>query len=241
MRLTKTLISGAAAVAVLGLVTVAAPAFADANSPYAAVATTSSAAAGSTAAMTFEFTNPSAVNIQNGTVPGSIAVFHAPTGVAFIDQPTVPVALSADGGKTFGATGMTATSCVVSAGGSTLTCNIGGASTPPGYIRKFSPQVTVDPSVAPGTVLTGSVDFTLWTTVGANPALWTTTTATSQLRAVGPGAPVYNDDTSVDIPGFGTRGRRSPSPTAPGSSSEPQPSRRTAHTRFTSRTHPAVT
>jgi hypothetical protein len=224
LRFTKTLISAGVAVAALSLLATAAPAMADAG-PLVPFPIATTVAPGTTGPMMFAFQNSGTDGTNfNAATAGSIAnpstvTFQAPAHTTFPDQATVQSQISTNNGATFGASSLATMNCVVSNAGSTLTCGItnppngiNGAGyntgTPPGAVRAFSPLVTVDATVAAGTVLTGgSGTFKLYNYQGT-PVGYTTGISNQPLLTTppAPGAPIYNEDGSVDIPGTGTPG-----------------------------------
>jgi hypothetical protein len=221
LRFTKTLIGAAAAAAVLGILATAAPAMA-ASDTFVSFPIVSTVAPGTTGGMGFAFRNSGVDAALNSTTAAGIAnpstvTFTAPNNSTFPAQTTVPSKVSTDGGATYGVSGLQLTACVVSNAGVTLTCALTSPGTttvgwPPNAIRMFIPQVAVSSSVAAGAVLTGGSASMNWYDIspqrlGGTPGYSTGSSAQSLLTAPpGPGQPIYNEDGSVDIPGFGTPG-----------------------------------
>jgi hypothetical protein len=216
LRFTKTLIGTSVAAAALGLLATAAPAMAD-SGPLAPLPIATSVAPGATGPMMFAFKNTGTSNINfnhqvsDAANPSTVA-FTAPANTVFPDQTTVLSQYSATG-AVWGGTSLTLVNCVVSNAGHTLTCTItnpNGTNTTfaPNSVRGFSPLVTVDASVPAGTVLNGgSSTINLYNYAGTPIQMLTATTNPPLLTGTpGPGAPIYNTDATVDIPGYGTPG-----------------------------------
>jgi hypothetical protein len=218
LRFTKTLISTGVAAATLGILATAAPAMADAG-PWTPFAIASTVAAGSTGPMMFEFLQSGTTDVQfnhqaSDPLNPSTVVLHAPDHTVFPAQTTVTVKASGDNGVTFvTSASLFAIDCVSSDAGTTLTCRLSNPDLTnnhywPGRIYGFAPQVTVDPSVAPGTPLFGgSATMNMYNYAGAPIGYLTATNAQPLLTIPpAPGQPIYNEDGSVDIPGTGTPG-----------------------------------
>jgi hypothetical protein len=219
LRFTKTLIGTSVAAAALGLLATAAPAMA-ADTVSSSSSFPSFVAPGATGPMNFVATDSTsgAYAFSQTAADGlpQTIVFTAPANTTFPDQTTVPAAKYMAGATTPSSTGTRVTNCTVADAGKTLNCTFTDAGGTTGWQAGsslvFSPQVTVSSSVAAGTVLTGGATaLNFYNVSNANLATFNTrvTGVTSNVLLTGtpgPGAPIYNTDSTVDIPGYGNPG-----------------------------------